>query len=93
MIAQPERLLDQALAFAGHGWPVFPCQPGSKEPATRHGFRDATACANFRSAGGYVLAPPSHIGGTRYRLVERGAPAALGGLLEQPIAIEVLDET
>ena len=25
-----------------HGWPVFPCQPGSKEPATRHGFLDAT---------------------------------------------------
>lgn len=22
--------------------PVFPCQPGSKEPATRHGFHDAT---------------------------------------------------
>ena len=24
------------------GWPVFPCQPGSKEPATKHGFHDAT---------------------------------------------------
>ncbi len=34
--------LDQALAFASHGWPVFPCHPGSKQPATRHGFRDAT---------------------------------------------------
>ncbi len=160
MIAQPERLLDQALTFARHGWPVFPCQPGSKEPATRHGFRDATtndtqirqwwqrlpyanlaiatgspgpdvldidqhgpagngfgAChrleaaglldgasavvvtpggglhfyfagsqqkcgrlskhyVDFRSAGGYVLAPPSHIDGKRYRLVERGAHAA-----------------
>jgi Bifunctional DNA primase/polymerase, N-terminal len=32
----------QALAYAAHGWPVFPCQPGSKEPATRHGFHDAT---------------------------------------------------
>lgn len=35
-------VLDQALAFARHGWPVFPCQPQSKIPATRHGFRDAS---------------------------------------------------
>jgi Bifunctional DNA primase/polymerase, N-terminal len=34
--------VEQALAYARHGWPVFPCQPGSKEPATRHGFHDAT---------------------------------------------------
>jgi hypothetical protein len=34
--------LAQALAYARHGWPVFPCKPGSKEPATRHGFQDAT---------------------------------------------------
>lgn len=31
-----------ALAYARYGWPVFPCQPHGKEPATRHGFRDAT---------------------------------------------------
>jgi hypothetical protein len=34
--------LRQALAFAGRGWPVLPCQPGRKTPATRHGVRDAT---------------------------------------------------
>ena len=34
--------LQQALAYARHGWPVFPCLPGEKIPATRHGFRDAT---------------------------------------------------
>jgi hypothetical protein len=34
--------LRRALAFAGYGWPVFPCQPGQKIPATRHGFCDAT---------------------------------------------------
>jgi Bifunctional DNA primase/polymerase, N-terminal len=34
--------LRQALAFAECGWPVFPCQPGEKIPATRHGFLDAT---------------------------------------------------
>ena len=36
------RTAEQALAYARHGWPVFPCQPGGKEPATRHGFLDAT---------------------------------------------------
>ena len=40
MTARPTR--EQALAYAAHGWPVFPCQPGSKLPATRHGFKDAT---------------------------------------------------
>jgi Bifunctional DNA primase/polymerase, N-terminal len=33
---------EQALAYAAYGWPVFPCQPGGKQPATRHGFQDAT---------------------------------------------------
>lgn len=28
--------------YARYGWPVFPCRPGTKVPATRHGFRDAT---------------------------------------------------
>jgi hypothetical protein len=36
------RTTEQALACARHGWPVFPCQPGGKQPATRHGFHDAT---------------------------------------------------
>jgi hypothetical protein len=34
--------LAQALAYAHYGWPVFPCKPGSKEPATLHGFKEAT---------------------------------------------------
>ncbi len=34
--------LRQALAFATRGWPVLPCQPGQKTPATGHGVRDAT---------------------------------------------------
>jgi hypothetical protein len=36
------RTTEQARAYAARGWPVFPCQPGGKEPATRHGFLDAT---------------------------------------------------
>ncbi len=34
--------LRQALAFATSGWPVLPCLPGQKIPATAHGYRDAT---------------------------------------------------
>jgi hypothetical protein len=34
--------LREALAYASRGWPVFPCQPNQKIPATRHGYRDAT---------------------------------------------------
>jgi hypothetical protein len=154
--------LRQALAYARRGWPVFPCLPGQKIPATRHGYRDATtdeqqitawfsrhpgwnlaiatgapgpdvldvdvhgdagngyaafrqlkaagladgasACVrtpsgglhayftgsgqhsgrlpgrhlDFRSHGGYVLAPPSRIGGTPYRLI--AAPGGHGSL-------------
>ncbi len=39
---EPERIVGRALAYARCGWPVFPCRPGRKEPATRSGFRDAT---------------------------------------------------
>jgi hypothetical protein len=35
-------VLRQALAYAACGWPVFPCQPGRKIPATPHGYLDAT---------------------------------------------------
>jgi hypothetical protein len=40
--ASPEATVAAALAYAGRGWPVFPCKPGSKQPATPHGFKDAT---------------------------------------------------
>jgi hypothetical protein len=146
--------LREALAYASRGWPVFPCQPNQKIPATRHGYRDATTDqdritawfgrgpawnlaiatgtpgpdvldvdqhgqagngfgafkrlrqagllnsasayvrtpsgglhvyfagsrqhnghlagqhVDFRSAGGYILAPPSRVDGRRYRLIK-----------------------
>lgn len=36
------QLLVAALRYAAAGWPAFPCRPGSKEPLTRHGFKDAS---------------------------------------------------
>lgn len=39
---RPPRLLDAALKYASWGWPVFPLKPGTKQPATPHGFKDAT---------------------------------------------------
>jgi len=35
-------MLVSALRYARANWPVFPCMPGEKVPATRHGFLDAT---------------------------------------------------
>src|SRR5258707_8134051 len=155
MTADSDQTLRRALAYARCGWPVFPCLPNSKAPATRHGFLDATTDADqirywwrhqpeanlaiatglpgpdlldvdqrglagngfaafgrlrreglldgaaaivatpsgglhayfagsaqpsgrlpchhldFKSRGGYVVAPPSQVGGRRYRLVAR----------------------
>jgi len=154
--------LRQALAYAASGWPVLPCLPGAKIPATAHGYQDATTDEqkitgwfgphpdwnlaigtgapgpdvldvdehgpagngypafgrlrdaglldgaasyvstpsgglhayftgshqrnghlpehhlDFRSAGGYVLAPPSRIGGQPYQLISQ--PGGHGGL-------------
>jgi Bifunctional DNA primase/polymerase, N-terminal len=154
------RTVEQALACARHGWPVFPAQPGSKQPATRHGYLDATTdpgqitwwwrrqpdanlaiatghpgpdvldidqhgpagngypalnrlhraglvdgaaaviatpsggahlyftgsdqrCGklprhhiDFRAQGGYIIAPPSQVGGRRYQVVSRQAGTA-----------------
>jgi Bifunctional DNA primase/polymerase, N-terminal len=39
---EPQSPQDAALTYASVGWPVFPCRPGTKEPATRNGFYDAT---------------------------------------------------
>ena len=38
----PGALLGAALWYAEQGVTVFPCLPGGKAPATKHGFKDAT---------------------------------------------------
>lgn len=35
-------MLERALAYAELGWAVFPLLPNSKEPLTKHGFKDAS---------------------------------------------------
>jgi hypothetical protein len=158
-----ETMLRHALAHARRGWPVFPCLPGQKAPATEHGFHDATtdparisswwtrrpdsnlAIAtgapgpdvldvdihpsgsgfkafnrlqragllkgarayvrtpsgglhayfpgssqrnghlpsqhlDFRSTGGYIVAPPSQVNGKRYELVRQRTPMTCEGL-------------
>jgi hypothetical protein len=50
--------LRQALAYARRGWPVFPCLPGQKIPATQHGFRDATTDPN--QITGWFTRHPDH---------------------------------
>ena len=35
-------LVEAAVSYAARGYYVFPCKPQSKEPATKHGFKDAT---------------------------------------------------
>jgi hypothetical protein len=74
-------VLGEAQHYAALGWPVFPCKPGSKEPATPHGFRDATLDpaqirATFAS-GGYNIGlaiPPCRF------VVDVDGPAALDSM-------------
>ena len=171
-----ETALARALAYARHGWPVFPCKPGRKEPDTaarlqgrhhrcraHHGLVDrgarpqrghrhrrprarrarrrraarrqrvsglpaapaggparrlaspswrhpAAGCTpttpepaqgsgrltgchlDFKAAGGYVLAPPSAVGGKPYRLIRHQQDRhSAGGRLDWAAAVALLD--
>lgn len=58
---RPPRLLDAAVQYAEWGWPVFPLKPRSKQPATRHGFKDATTDP-IRVAAWWTSHPDCNIG-------------------------------
>ncbi|QIM18688.1 DNA primase [Leucobacter coleopterorum] len=42
LLGRENRLPDAAALLARHGVPVFPCLPGTKKPAVKHGFLAAT---------------------------------------------------
>jgi hypothetical protein len=42
VMAECSRPLEYAIRYADLGWPVFPCRPGDKRPATKNGLHDAT---------------------------------------------------
>jgi bifunctional DNA primase/polymerase-like protein/primase-like protein len=46
-VLEPSPMVKTALALAGRGFPVFPCVPRSKQPATSHGCLDATIDADM----------------------------------------------
>ena len=54
-------LLQEALRYAALGYPVFPCVPGGKAPATAHGFLDATTDAEQIEAW-WTARPLANIG-------------------------------
>jgi hypothetical protein len=56
-----------ALRYAAAGWPVFPLRPGSKEPATPHGFEDASTDPE-RIAAWWRWSPAANVG------IATGAP-------------------
>lgn len=39
---RPPQMEAAALLYGSWGWPVFPCAPGLKRPATEHGLKEAT---------------------------------------------------
>jgi bifunctional DNA primase/polymerase-like protein len=75
--------LVHALAYAFHGWPVFPCQPGQKIPATAHGYRDATTDSEqigewFTDSADYNLAIATGAPGPDVLDIDQHGPAGDG---------------
>jgi hypothetical protein len=74
---KPPRMIDAALAYAAWGWAVFPLLPGSKTPATRHGFKDGSADTGVINAW-WKSMPEANIGlptGEAFDVIDVDAPA------------------
>jgi hypothetical protein len=75
--------LRHALAYARSGWPVFPCLPGQKIPATAHGYLDATTdeqqiTAWFGRSDGWNLAIATGAPGPDVLDIDQHGPAGNG---------------
>jgi hypothetical protein len=45
-LAATNPMMEAAIEYANRGWPVFPCNPSTKQPFTVKGFKDATTDIN-----------------------------------------------
>lgn len=78
-LAAPGALVATALWYAQQGVPVFPCQPGGKAPATRHGFKDASTEPD-RVRAWWAATPRANIGlatGHRFDVFDADGPAGI----------------
>lgn len=80
----PARLGPSALWYASIGWPVFPLLPGSKMPATKHGFKDATVDGD-RIREWWTKHPESNIGlptGVMFDVIDIDGPEGIKSLAD-----------
>lgn len=91
---KPEALAQAAVWYAKQGIAVFPLKPGQKQPATRHGFKDATTDLD-QVRTWWTETPLANIGvptGHLFDVVDVDLPAgylSLGELRDQGLLPEV----
>lgn len=76
LASRPPRLLDAAVQYAKWGWLVHPLRAGTKEPATKHGFEDATTDVD-RIRAWWERRPSDNIGlatGHRFDVIDVDVP-------------------
>lgn len=91
-LSAPGALLNAALWYASQGIAVFPCVPGGKRPATKHGFKDASTDADqirawWKVNTAYNIGLPT---GQRFDVVDLDGPEGLiayGNMLDSGQAI------
>jgi len=83
-LAEPDALRAAAHYYADRNWPVFPCKPGEKVPATRHGLKDATTSHDMIDQW-WTATPTYNIGlptGTYFDVVDIDGHQGMQSLLE-----------
>jgi putative DNA primase/helicase len=66
-------IMEMALDYAKQGWPVFPCNPSTKQPYTAKGFKEATADVD-RIVKWWTRQPNAMIGVPTGALVQQHVP-------------------
>lgn len=81
---RPPRLGAAAIQYAKWGWPVFPLIAGTKRPATRNGFKDATLDID-RIQAWWQRNPDSNIGlptGHRFDVIDIDVPDGIPSMIQ-----------